>query len=107
MIKFIIIVIALFTCVSAYSQVTNDTLFFNNGSVVIGKLKSAKLGVVTFDPSDANDITVQLRKLHTIAGGNRIFRLERVDHHVYFGRILTHAVNNTISIVNRFSIHWP
>ena len=92
--------IALFICVCSYCQrtVTNDTLYFSNGSVVIGKIKIANLGVVTFDPADANDITVQLRKLKTIKGGNRIFRLEDIRHHIYFGIIIPHPTSNTISI---------
>jgi hypothetical protein len=84
----------------AYCQSVNDTIFFKNGTIVIGKIEKIKLGVVTFDPNDANDITVQLRKLKTIAAGNRLFRVESVDHQVYFGRILKHPVQRFIYIAD-------
>ncbi|HEY6503712.1 MAG TPA: DUF481 domain-containing protein [Chitinophagaceae bacterium] len=89
--------IALFFCVLAHSQV-KDTLFFLNGTIVIGKLKSIKLGIVTFDPDDANDITVQTRKLKTIAGRRKIFRIETVDHRLFFGTIMSHPLPKTVYI---------
>ncbi|HXB31656.1 MAG TPA: hypothetical protein VNW49_17665, partial [Puia sp.] len=42
------------------SQQLKDTIFFRNGSIILGEVKMIKLGVITFDPDDANDITVQL-----------------------------------------------
>lgn len=97
--KTIITVIILLFCFFAHSQEIDDTLFFKNGTIVIGEIKNVKLGVVTFDPDEANDITVQLRKLKTIGGGNKIFRIETVKHHLYFGTILSHPIQNNIYIV--------
>jgi hypothetical protein len=74
-------------------QVQKDTLFFNNGSVVIGKMKKISLGVITFDPDDANDITVQFHKLKSIATGYRYYRLEMVGKEIYYAR-LTHSDKN-------------
>jgi hypothetical protein len=91
--------IAMLLCIIAHSQGIKDTLFFNNGSLVIGELKRAKLGVVTFDPDDANDITVQLRKLKAIASGKRVFRIETIDHHLYFGTIKPHPASDNINIL--------
>src|SRR6185295_5551853 len=68
-----------------------DTLFFRNGSIVIGKIKSVKLGVVTFDPDDANDITVQLRRLTSIAAISAVFRIETINNEVYFGKLVPHT----------------
>ena len=65
---------------------------------MIGKIKKVKLGIVTFDPDDAPDITVQLRKLKTIGGGNRVYRIETALHNLYFGTILPHPRINTIYI---------
>lgn len=64
-----------------------DTLFFKNGSVVVGEIKKIKLGVITFDPDNANDITVQLRNLKSMAAITTVFRTETIDHGVYFGRV--------------------
>jgi hypothetical protein len=97
--KIIALSIAMLFCITASSQGIKDTLFFNNGSLVIGEFKRAKLGVVTFDPDDANNITVQLRKLKTIGAGKKIFRIETINHHVYFGAIAPHPAPDTINIL--------
>ena len=96
--KTVAIIISFLICICTHAQDIKDTIFFTNGSVVIGKIKKIKLGIITFDPDDAPDITVQLRKLKTISGGNRIFRIETVLHNLYFGTILPHPRTNTIYI---------
>ena len=70
------------------SQNLKDTIFFRNGSIIIGEIKMIKLGVVTFDPDDANDITVQLIKLKTISAPGVIFRVENTAEHVYYGKLV-------------------
>jgi len=64
-----------------------DTLLFRNGSIIVGEVIKIQLGVITFDPDDANDITVQLRKLETIVANNKYYRIETVDHRVIFGKL--------------------
>jgi hypothetical protein len=88
--KVITVWLTLLFCNSAYSQVLKDTIFFTNGTVVVGKLLSVKLGMVTFDPDDANDINVQLRKIKTIGAARKIFRIETVFQQVLFGTMLSH-----------------
>lgn len=80
----------LFAASNAISQEPKDTLFFTNGSMVIGEVKKIKLGVITFDPDDANDITVQLRKLKGLSAPARIFRLETIYDNVFFGSLAKH-----------------
>jgi uncharacterized protein DUF481 len=65
-----------------------DTLYLRNGSKIVGEIKKIKLGVVTFDPDDANDITVQLPKLSAIAALMQLYRIETTEQQVYFGKIL-------------------
>ena len=89
--------IALLFCVMAHSQV-KDTIYFRNGTIVVGKLKSIKLGIVTFNPDDANDITVQSRKLLTISGKRKIFRIETVRGSLFYGTILKHPEPNAIYV---------
>ena len=103
--KTVAIIISLFICTCTHAQGIKDTIFFNNGSVVIGKIKKVKLGIVTFDPDDAPDITVQLRKLKTIAGGNRVYRIETALHNLYFGTILPHPRINTIYVKTDTRFH--
>lgn len=82
----IIFIFMLVLPVSVFAQ--KDTLIFKNKTVVIGEVLKIQLGVITFDPDDANDITVQLRKLESIHAGMRNFRIETVDHQVLYGKIL-------------------
>ena len=73
---------------AVFSQVQKDTIFFNNGTIVIGKIKKVKLGVITFDPDDANDIDVQLRNLRTIAAERDVFRIETIREAIYYGKLI-------------------
>lgn len=73
---------------SLYSQKIKDTIFFLNGSKMVGEIKGIKLGVLTFDPDDANDITVELQKLKTIIAISKLFRIETIAHRVYFGNMI-------------------
>jgi Protein of unknown function, DUF481 len=88
--KFYLVPILLFNAINLFSQEPKDTLFFANGSMVIGEVKKIKLGVISFDPDDANDITVQLRNLKSLSAPNRIFRIETIHDVVYFGRLAKH-----------------
>jgi hypothetical protein len=98
--KIVLICLAFLVSVWANSQTLKDTIFFKNGSLVVGKLEKIKLGLVTFDPDDANDITIQLRKLKTISAGSKIFRVETIDEMVYFGILKAHPKNSYIYIIS-------
>src|SRR5437763_17221973 len=93
--------IILFVSISGnlFSQKLRDTLFFTNGSIILGEVKRIKLGVVNFDPEDANDITVQLIKLKTISANSGIFRIETTSHHVYYGRLIPNSKTGFITII--------
>jgi hypothetical protein len=81
------------------SQVIKDTISFRNGSIIIGEVKMIRLGVITFDPDDANDITVQLIKLKTISASNVIFRVETTSEHVYYGRMIPSTKTGYVNII--------
>jgi hypothetical protein len=76
-----------------------DTLHFKNGTLVIGEVKRIQMGVITFDPDDANDITVQLRKLSSIHAAGRYFRIETVDLQTIFGMLLHCADSGFVNIL--------
>jgi hypothetical protein len=95
----IILLTALFSP-SIYAQAKKDTLFFTNGTKVVGILKKIKVGVVTFDPDWANDITVQLKRINTINAGREIYRVESTKKHVYFGVLMQDSVPHSVRIVN-------
>lgn len=87
-------------CSGLYAQ--RDTVYFLNGSMVVGEVKKMKLGVLTFDPDDANDITIQLRKIRTISARTRVFRIESINGQVYYGRILSDTEATKIFINRGF-----
>ncbi len=112
--RYIAFLIILFFPLTVFSQ--KDTLFFNNGTIVIGEISKIQLGVITFDPDDANDITVQLRKLKHIVG-SRNFRIETVDLQVIFGKLnksphagfanITYGSDTTIVALSNISNLYP
>ena len=81
------------------SQSNKDTIFFTNGTMVIGEIKKIRLGVMTFDPDDANDITVQLRKLKSIRAVSTVFRIETTEHRVYFGQLVPHSIDHFVRLI--------
>src|SRR6476646_6999565 len=101
---FYCLVIITGTCFSQSKNTANpqlkDTIYFNNSSKVIGKIKKVKLGVLTFDPDDAGDITVQLRNLSGIAAVRRIFRVETIDDGVFYGKLLPDSIKGYVKFVN-------
>ena len=84
---------------TCYSQ-PKDTLFFKDGSVVVGKIKKVKLGVVTFDPANTNDINVQLRVLRTIAAARTVFRIETITGQVYYGNLVAQPDTSVATIIH-------
>ena len=96
----IYICVLLMTCSELYAQ--RDTVYFLNGTMVVGEVKKIKLGVMTFDPDDANDITIQLRKIRTLSARSRVFRVEAIKGEVYFGRILSDTIATKIFINRGF-----
>ena len=81
------------------SQKLKDTLYFKNGSMVVGELKKIKMGVVTFDPDDANNITVQLRKIKAITANSDIFRVETIHKGVFFGFLRPDSIPDNVKVI--------
>src|SRR4051794_10453664 len=87
---------------NSFSREQKDTIFFNNGTIIVGKIKKVKLGVLTFDPDNANDITVQLRNLSAIAAVRDVFRIETVHHAIYYGKLIPYSQKGYVQFVNGF-----
>jgi hypothetical protein len=98
--RIFILLLLIFPVQLASAQSSKDTLFFKNSTVVIGEVKEVQLGVIVFDPEDANDITVQLRKLKTLHASGRNFRIETVDQQVFIGRLYQSLHNGFVEIID-------
>jgi hypothetical protein len=99
MVKWFLFFLLLVSCCWAAAQAPKDTLYFMNGTKVIGEIKSIKLGVITFDPDDANDITVQLRKLKSIAAVRTVFRIETTGQRVFYGQLKPHPIDQFARLI--------
>ena len=97
--KIILFVAIIIIAGRVFSQSLKDTLFFTNGSKIIGEIKKIKLGVITFDPDDANDITVQLRKLKSISATRTVFRIQTTDDRVYFGQLIASSLEHFVRLI--------
>ena len=96
--KFFLFLFILITS-KGFSQELKDTIYFTNGSKLVGEIKKIKLGVLTFDPDDANDVTIQLRKLRTFAAVRTVFRIETTDDHVHFGQLVPYTLDHFVRLV--------
>jgi len=98
--KYRILLIFVLISLDLSAQKIKDTLFLLNGSKIVGEIKRIKLGVITFDPDDANDITVQLQKLRSIAALLKVYRIETTGHQVYFGKLVPSNPAGYTSIIS-------
>jgi hypothetical protein len=64
-----------------------DSLFFNNGSIIIGELIKIEKGIMSFDPDDANMMNLQSRKVKTVRAHSKIFRIETNTERVYYAKL--------------------
>src|SRR3954452_12529925 len=83
-----------------FSQKQKDTVFLTNGSIIVGEIKNIKLGVITFDPDDANEITIQLRKLKSVYAASKVFHIETIEDILYFGTLIPYNKNKYVALVH-------
>ncbi|MBO9201716.1 MULTISPECIES: DUF481 domain-containing protein [Niastella] len=115
--RYVLLLLLTLAALQITAQSPRDTIYFKNGTMVIGKIKKIKLGVITFDPDDANDITVQLKKLRTMAARYRPYRIESTSHIVYFGKITASdrngyanfmsEIDTTTHFIENISVLYP
>jgi hypothetical protein len=97
--KVLIFILLFISTTSVICQQRKDTIYLLNGSKIVGEIDKIQLGVISFDPDDANDITVQLPKLKNIAAVRTVFRIETVNNKVYYGRLLPYSVDRYALLV--------
>lgn len=66
-----------------------DTLFFWNGSILVGELKSLSLGKAVFDEDNMDILNVKVTKIKALRAVSHIYRLESIDGKIYFTTIET------------------
>ena len=78
---------------SAMAQ-AKDTLFFNNGDVLIGQVKSISLGRIKFDDDNMDVLNIKGTQIRTIKAITHIYRLETVDGQIYYTSLDTASRGN-------------
>jgi len=84
----------------AQKIVKKDTLFFNNGEVLIGELKQITYGKATFDSDAIGLITIKMYKVrsaHTTIG---TLRVETIDNKKIYGKLEPTKSKDTVYIVD-------
>jgi hypothetical protein len=75
-----------------------DTLYLFNGQILIGYVKGANLGVLTFDEMDLKYIKIKLYKIKRINTARR-FRIETLDKHLLYGYLKPSTRDNWVKIM--------
>jgi len=87
---------------SGMTQV-KDTLFFNNGDVMIGEIKSISLGRVKFDDDNLDVLSIKGTQIRTLRAITHIYRLETLDGQIYYTSLDTGSKGNVQLKVNGVS----
>ncbi len=84
----------------AQKQAKKDTLFFNNGEILIGELKQITYGKATFDSDDIGLITIKMYKVrsaHTTIG---TLRVETTNNQKLYGKLEPTKSRDTVYVVD-------
>jgi len=87
---------------SGMAQV-KDTLFFNNGDVLIGEVKSISLGRVKFDDDNLDVLSIKSTQIRTLKAITHIYRLEALGGQIYYTSLDTASKGNVQLKVNGVS----
>jgi hypothetical protein len=68
---------------SAATQV-KDTLFFKNGDLLVGEIKSLSLGKIKFDDDNMDVLNIKITQIKTIQALTHVYRLETISEEIYY-----------------------
>jgi hypothetical protein len=85
-----------------------DTIFFRNGDVMIGELKSISLGKIKFDDDNMDVLNIKVTQISTIQATSHIYRMQTIDGDFIYTsiksaadgkvRIISHGIPEEISL---------
>jgi hypothetical protein len=81
--KYYCLLILLTISFSCIAQV-KDTLYFRNGSLLVGELKSLSLGKAVFDEDNMDVLSIKINQIRTLKALTHIYRLETIDGDIYY-----------------------
>jgi hypothetical protein len=77
-----------------------DTLFFNNGGLLIGELKSISLGKVKFDDDVMDVVNIKGTQIKTLDASTHIFRIETINAEIFYSAIQSSTKGRIRVVVN-------
>jgi hypothetical protein len=91
---------ALFLLFTSFALRGQDTLFLNNHSVLVGKLKKIDLATITFKANDITTFTIELDKLKTLHVSSKLLRIETIFKTVHIGHLLSGKERGTARVAS-------
>ncbi|MCU0443140.1 MAG: DUF481 domain-containing protein [Bacteroidia bacterium] len=85
--------------VSIQPVLAQDTLYLNNGSVLIGKIKNMDLGTVSFDIKNAGVVTIELEKIKTFHIESKLIKVETMFKQSMVGYVHSHPDTGMVWMV--------
>ncbi len=64
-----------------------DSVFLQNGQVLIGELKNISLGLLTLDETDLKIIKIKVYKIKYVVAESDNFRIETIDKQTYYSQL--------------------
>src|SRR6478672_6369903 len=61
-----------------------DTLYFRNGSLLVGELKSISLGKAVFDEDNMDVLSIKMSQIRTLKAVTHIYRLETIEGEIFY-----------------------
>src|SRR5918995_197667 len=77
-----------------------DTLYFKNGDVLIGEVKSISLGRVKFDDDNLDVLNIKVTQIRTIRAITHLYRLETLDGQIFYTSLDTAGSGSVQVIIN-------
>lgn len=95
----IALVIILLTGVCAACGQGKDSLYLNNGQILIGDIKGIDLGILTIDDVDLKLVKIKLYKIRRLQSAH-VFKIETNSRKGYYGRLISDSVAGKVVIVS-------
>ncbi len=84
----------------SFAQVRKDTLFLNNGELLIGELKEVIRGKATFKSDALSIVTVKAYKIRTMHTTIGTLRIETTDQRRLYGKLVPSASKDSIYVAD-------
>lgn len=82
-----------------WAQAGKDTLFFSNGSNIVGELLGLRLGKIDFHGDDIGVIKVKHTKLDGLSAAQHMYRIETLDNDVFQSLLYRSSIPGNVRVL--------